>query len=174
MKRTLMNPTLLSLMLVALTELPGATPRQDLAAAVRDVSTTVTASERTHTRYLSLSAIPADRRKVAAAAVSLVLNSVSRSSRIVRPQPVNGTDGRLLRFSLRRYKLPSEVWEAMIAADPYWHIRTKVADPGTGQVREVFSDGGWVDLKMAAKLRNLTGSGGALVLKQAYTVVAFG
>ncbi|MCH8923980.1 MAG: hypothetical protein IIA67_12630 [Planctomycetes bacterium] len=163
MKRYLMNPTLLGLMLVALAELPGATPRHDLAAAVRDVSTNVTASERTHTRYLSLSAVPGDQRKEAVAAVSLVLNSVSRSSRIVRPQPVEGTDGRLLRFSLRRYKLPSEVWEAMVAGDPYWHIRTKVVDPRSGKTREVFSDGGWVDLEKAAKLRNLTGSGGALV-----------
>jgi len=134
-----------------------------LAMALHDVTTRVAPTERQHTRYLSLLAVDDERCESATAGVSLVLNSVSRARRIVRPAVVPGSGGRLLRISLADYKLPAELWEAALGSEPYWHLSTKVVDPRTGKPREVITDGGWVDLAAAAKLRLATGSAGAIV-----------
>src|SRR5262249_9493024 len=74
-----------------------------------------------------------------------------------------GTQGRLLRISLASYGIPPDVWEAIAAEDPYFHLRTTVLDPHTHRSKTVFTDGGWLDLATAAALRQATHSGGALL-----------
>ena len=69
----------------------------------------------------------------------------------------------MLRISLNGYGLPADVWEALAAGDPYFHLTTTVLDPRTGREKTVFTDGGWLDLALAAALRKLTGSTGAIL-----------
>lgn len=138
-------------------------PATELRLAVFDLANRVPAEARPVTRYLSLYAQPAQEREAARAVVSFVLNSISRADRIIVPSVVPGTDGRLLRISLERYQLPAEVWEALAGEDPYWHLRTKIIDPKSKRVREVFTDGGWLPLAEPARLRELSHSGGALL-----------
>ncbi|MBI2826379.1 MAG: hypothetical protein HYX69_17010 [Planctomycetia bacterium] len=141
----------------------GVTPAAELRLAVDDLSTRVAVTDRPVTRYLSLYAIPPARRRAAAAVASFGLNSVSHADTIAALDVVPGTEGRLLRFSLRRLRIDAAAWEAIAAEDPYWHLRTQVVDPNTGKVREVVTDGGWVGLVQAARLREMAASIGALL-----------
>lgn len=138
-------------------------PATELCAAYDDLRSNVAVARAVDTRYLTLYALPVERWADAAAVVSFVLNSVSRAAVVVRPQFVPGTDGRLLRLSLKDYGLPAEAWESIAGGDPYFHIKTTVLDPHTGQTKTVYSDGGWLDLETAAALRGLTHSGGAVL-----------
>jgi hypothetical protein len=144
----------------------GSTPASELRAALADLHQQPASLQAT-TRYVSLYNLPADRHEETAAVLSFVLNSASRSATIVRPAAVPGTS--LLRWNLVDYapqneelKEFSQAYEALIAAEPYWHLRTQVIDPRNGKKIEVFTDGGWVGLDPAAQLRALTVSGGAL------------
>lgn len=140
----------------------AASPASELQAALADLRG-LPPPVRRGARYLSLYNLAPAAWPDAAAVVSFVLNSLSRSAVIVRPQPVPGADGRLLRWSPADYGLDSAIYEALAGEDPYWHLRTKVIDPATGKTREVFTDGGWLDLAAAAESRALTGSGGVLL-----------
>ena len=51
----------------------------------------------------------------------------------------------------------------MAGEDPYFHLKTQVLDPGSRQVKTVYTDGGWLDLAEAAELRASTQSGGAIL-----------
>ncbi len=145
-------------------------PAREIEVAVADLRTNVAPADWPVTRYLSLYAIERGEWTRTAAAVSLVLNSVSRARSIVHPRPVPGTNGRMLRICWRAYDLPLEGWEALVSGDPYWHLRTQVVDPRTRRVREVITDGGWVGLAQAAELRAMTASAGA-VLRADYFLV---
>jgi hypothetical protein len=149
--------------LLLTTQACAATPASELRAVVDDVRNVPSAHAAKDLRYLSLYAIEPARRREAASIVSFVLNSVSRSRTIVSPQQVACGEGSLLRFSLADYALPPEAWEAIASEDPYWHLKTQVVDPQSRKVKTVFTDGGWIDLALAAELRTLTGSGGALL-----------
>jgi len=138
-------------------------PADELRAAVRDLEANVAPARCGDVRYVSFYNLPPAERMKAAAVFSLVLNSVSRADVIVRPQEVPQSEGRLYRFSLADYRLPREAWERLASQDPYWHLRTRVVAPTDGKPQLVFTDGGWVDLAAAARLRELTGSGGALL-----------
>ena len=147
-------------------------PAEDLVAATHDLETRVAAELRPHTRYVSFSNVPASERAEAAAALSFVLNSVSRADVIVRPTVVPASDERLWRISLADYALPADVWEFLASHDPYWHLRTQVVPPATTTTRNtktkptvqtVVTDGGWLDLSVAARLRELSHSSGALL-----------
>lgn len=139
------------------------TPASEVRAVLADLERHVVPEECSSTRYLSLHNLPRRDWPQAQAVVSFLLNSVSRSDRIVRPNLVPGSGGRLLRVSLREYGLPPELWELVASEDPYWHLRTEVIDPASGRTREVFTDGGWSDLRASSALRERTGSGGALL-----------
>lgn len=141
----------------------SATPAGEVRAALADLTANVAPAEWSSTRYLSLYNLPRRDWARPQAVVSFVLNSVSRSDRIVRLVVVPGSGGRLLRFSLYWYALPSELWESLASEDPYWHLRTRVIDPASGKPREVFTDGGWVGLEAGAALRARTQSGGAVL-----------
>lgn len=146
-------------------------PAEDLVAATHDLETRVAAELRPHTRYVSFANVPARERAEAAAALSFVLNSVSRADVIARPTVVPASDERLWRISLADYALPAEVWEFLASHDPYWHLRTQVVPPATTTrntktkpaVQTVVTDGGWLDLTVAARLRELSLSSGALL-----------
>lgn len=158
-------------------------PQGELRTALADLEARVPAEAWPTTRYLSAYALPPAEWPAAAAVASFVLNSVSRSELLVRPEVVPGTGGRLLRISLADYELPPELWERLASRDPYWHQRTRVVAPGAASLKQtvlaeaaeadertataepltVYTDGGWLDLAAAARLRNLTTSGGALL-----------
>lgn len=135
-------------------------PADDLHSALVDCDQ-VPAVQQPSVRYLSLYHVPPLERDGVAAACSLALNLVSRGPSLVRPQRVGES---LLRIDLAAYGIPPVVWEAMVSAgEPYWHLRTQALDPRTKQPATVYTDGGWVGLEDAARLRSLTGSGGAIV-----------
>lgn len=146
------------------------TPASELQAAMADLRG-LPPDVRRDVRYLSLYNLEPALWSEASGVVSFVLNSLSRSATIVRPQPVPGAGGRLLRWSPVDYGLEANVYESLAGEDPYWHLRTKVIDPASGPakgttksaVREVYTDGGWLDLATAAELRSQSGSGGALL-----------
>jgi hypothetical protein len=144
-------------------ELAAEGPAAELRAAVVDLETRVARERWSETRYLSLYAVPEARREAVARVASFVLNSVSRAESLARPEVVPGSEGGLLRIWLARYGLPAEAWESLVADDATWHLRTRVLDPRTGTEQEVVTDGGWVGLAEAAKLRAATGSAGALL-----------
>ncbi len=157
----------------------GQSPAAELSRAVADCET-LSVTERTSVRYLSLYALPVDRRAEGFAIASFVLNSLSRTRLIVAPRML---DDSLLRFTIADYtandtefKEWSTAWDELAKLDPYWHIRTEVIakpanlrpDPKPTDlkqvaVKQVTVDGGWVGLENAAKLKLLTGSQGALL-----------
>jgi len=133
-------------------------PADEVAAALADVRGLPAESWAT-TRYLTLYNLPAAEREETAAAVSYLLNAVSRTARIVRPNSL--ADGRLLRFDLQWYGLPAEVWEELIAdGEPYFHVAGN--DASTARAAKFLGDGGWLNQPQAAELRALTHSAGAI------------
>ncbi|MBX3411585.1 MAG: hypothetical protein KF708_02615 [Pirellulales bacterium] len=138
-------------------------PADELRAVLADLETHVPRVDWRETRYLSLHNLPRERWAETHAVVSFVLNSVSRSDRIVRPTIVPDRGGGLLRFSLADYGLPAEAWELLASEDPYWHLRSEVLDPASGKRKQVFTDGGWVGLEAGEALRAKTRSAGALL-----------
>ena len=161
------------------------TPASELRAAVADVER-LPADVRPGVRYLSLYAIPPERRAEATRVVSYTLNSLSRTRAIFQPTEITPT---LLRFSISNFVADgnefaawSAAWEKLVEADPYWHLPTEIAAssgpnnpthqaPTPAQaaqadriaVERVTVDGGWVGLEDAAKLRALTASTGAIL-----------
>ena len=102
-------------------------PASELAAALIDIEQ-IPAHDRRTTRYLSLYAIPADRRDEVAAVASYTLNALSRSRAIVPPNRITDT---LLRFHIEHYTTNKSetdqwlaAWEKIVDVDPYWHVRT--------------------------------------------------
>lgn len=138
---------------------PG--PADEARAAVEDLTRHVAKADWPDTRYLSLYNLPRDDWADTAAVASLVLNSVSRAELIAVPRAAPGSQGRLLRLSLEAYQLPPAAWEQLASGDPYWHLQTEVL--AGGKRLAVFTDGGWADLGAAARLRQLTGSAGAVL-----------
>jgi hypothetical protein len=155
----------------------------ELAAALADAEQ-LSRRDRATTRYLSIYAIPPDRRDEVAAVASYALNALSRSRAIVQPRRI--TDS-LLRFNIEHYTTNQTetdewiaAWEKIVEIDPYWHIRTEVlrprsniqgpTSPNTHRPRSldlgpetVTVAGGWTNLAAAARLQFLTGSAGALL-----------
>ena len=166
------------------------TPESELRAAVADVER-LPPEVRPGVRYLSLYAIPPERRAEAARVVSYTLNSLSRTRAIVRPDKITPT---LLRFSIstfvadgKEFAAWSAAWEKPVESDPYWHLPTEIAvSSGSNQPthqaptpttaaqaaapdataiksERVTVDGGWAGLEQAARLRAATTSAGAIL-----------
>jgi hypothetical protein len=142
----------------------AAGPASALAAAVDDLARNVTPAAWRTTRYVSFYPASERQRDEQRAVLAFVLNSVSRQARLIAPAVVDGTEGSLVRIDLDDFKLPAETWEALVAdREPYWHITADVLDPRTGKKTTVYTDGGWVNLDAARRLREATASGGAIV-----------
>lgn len=148
----------------------GMAPRAMLAAAVADAEA-APAKQRPELRYVSFANLPFGERALAAAALSLTLNSVSRASSIVRPAPVPDTQDALWRWRLSDYapraadrREFAAAYEGLAAEDPWWHVRAEPAsaDKRRAAPRPSLADAPWLDLALAARLRLLTGSRGAL------------
>jgi len=127
MHRRLFN----SLLLIAVTSVSalGQSPASELQAAVADLER-LPAETRPGVRYLSLLAIPDERRVEARRVVSYTVNALSRVRSITPPTAVSST---LLRLSISNYvgdgvefAAWSAAWERLAEADPYWHLRTEV------------------------------------------------
>lgn len=156
------------------------TPANAVRAAASDLES-LPAGVRSQTRYVQLTGAEEKDRVEQAQALSYLLNSISR----VRPITVGvrtGDGGRLVRVDLAAYadfRKPAAyqelfvAWEKLAEADPYFHLRTQVlvADNARGQqsaassatAKTVTTDGGWVDLAAAGKLKQLSTSFGALL-----------
>ncbi|RIK84410.1 MAG: hypothetical protein DCC68_01650 [Planctomycetota bacterium] len=151
-------------MLGASLPLLAANPASELAAAVDDLSRNVAAEGWRATRYVSVYHASERERAEQRAVLSFVLNAVSRSAKLVEPRVVDADGSTLVRIDLHDYKLPAEAWEALVAdREPYWHITTEALDPRTNKKTTVYTDGGWVGLDAARRLREMTASGGAIV-----------
>lgn len=140
----------------------GQNPAAELRVAIADLEANVPRSQWPAIRYLSAWNLDADRLRDYHRVASFVLNSVSRTANIVS-EPTRVPGRAVLRVDLARLGIPHDVWEKLVADECYWHIRTKVADPKTGKVQEVITDGGWVGLDDAARLRTMSASTGAVV-----------
>lgn len=140
----------------------GAGPNEALAAVEADL-TALPAIARPTARYAWLGNLPAGERTMAEAALGLAVNLASRRPRITRWQAAS-SDGSLWRLDLESVGWPVESWETVIreGGEPYFHLRTEVLEPGTGKRQVVFTDGGWLDLERAARVRAWTGSAGAV------------
>jgi hypothetical protein len=106
------------------------TPASELRAAVADAEQ-LPPDVRPGVRYLSLYAIPPERRAEATRVVSYTLNSLSRTRAIFQPTEITPT---LLRFSIsnfvadgREFAAWSAAWETLVESDPYWHLPTEIA-----------------------------------------------
>lgn len=152
------------LMLAALT----GSPAESAALAAADLAALPEAI-RPQTRYLSLYNVPPDREAEVATAASYMLNAVSRNRLVTQPELIHG--GQLLRVNLAAYadlKDPHGLqaihtaWENLAVVDPYYHLRTQVADEH-GKIQTVTVDGGWVGLDSANALKALSLSNGAVL-----------
>lgn len=135
-------------------------PRASLLAAAADA-----AQAGPGARYVSLYHVPPAERPAELAALGLAVNLVSRAAVIVQPVevPVPGRPAfELVRIDLGQLGIPLAVWESAIGSEPYWHLRTQILG-ADGKPQTVLTDGGWLDLEAAARLRAATASAGAIV-----------
>lgn len=156
------------------------TPAQAVAACC-EYAEALPAERRNQVRFVQLTAI--DEKGLAAQQVALnyILNAVSRSRIITRCELFGGC---IAVVDLNAYADATDggksfnelfaAWEKLAAHDFHFHIRTEIIDANekTGK-REVTVDGGWVGLDNAKKLRELTGSFGA-VLRVDYFIATVG
>ncbi len=186
-------------LLLCLTAL-AASPADEVRAAAADAEQ-MPAIERATTRYLTLYAVEPAERQQAIQVVGYTLNALSRTRAISLPTLVSPT---LLRFNIAQFTAHDDelhqwfaAWENLAAADPYFHLRTEVLaqKPADKAIRAatasttsplaprpsplaVTTDGGWVDLAAAARLRAATQSTGAILradyfIAQATTTPAY-
>jgi hypothetical protein len=149
---------------IAAWPLLAAGPASELAAAVDDLARNVEPRDWRTTRYVSFYHVAEKERAAQRAVLAYVLNSVSRAATLIPQRIAEGESTALVRIDLEDYKLPEETWEALVAdREPYWHLTTEVLDPATRKKTTVYTDGGWVGLEAARRLREMTGSGGAIV-----------
>ena len=154
--------------------LSAITPAEAVAAAVADLEQ-VPATRHSQTRYVMMPEPTIEARQAGGRVLGFVLNSISRSRTIRLPEPVD-PQWLLMRIDLAAYadlrqlKTYHELfaaWENLVQSDPYFHLRTQVTT-GT-KVETVSTDGGWVGLEHAKKLRDMTQSTGA-VLRADYVI----
>ncbi|HEX3658642.1 MAG TPA: hypothetical protein VHV55_22815 [Pirellulales bacterium] len=152
------------------------TPAEAVRAAVADIES-LPAAVRGQTRYLQLTTADEAQCVRQAKAISFLLNSISRARPLALPVRVED-GGRLVRVDLASYadfKKPGTyqelfgAWEKLAETDPYFHLRTQVLAAGERTPRTVTTDGGWVDVAAAARLKQMSTSFGA-VLRADYFV----
>jgi hypothetical protein len=153
-------------------------PADAVAAAARDLAS-IAPERQAQIRYLALPGGEAKDRQRNAQAIAFLLNSVSRTRTITRPEPLD-EQWQLLRIDLAAYAdfrqaatyhELFQAWEQLVEIDPYFHLRTQVS---TGvSVKTVTTDGGWTGLEAAARLKTLSRSFGA-VLRADYFVSQVG
>ena len=181
-----MQPRLRHIIAFTLAVLAGSlasaqTPATELAAALRDVKR-LPPQEAVNSRYLSLYAVPPEKRNELLRVASYALNALSRSRVIARPTQVTQT---LWRLRISDYATDhadvvawTKAWERLAQDDPYWHLRTEIAPqqvvtitrttnplavPSIDKTKIVTIDGGWVGVRNAGELRLATGSFGAIL-----------
>lgn len=146
----------------------AASPARDVADAVSFISAAPEA-ERAQIRYLALDHLPLDQRHEAALAVTHLANAVSRNRILFKPSTAD-LQLAYLRIDLSALADPknpqtfaevSAAWERLAEFDPRYHVRTNVAT--NKGVKAATVDGGWVGLANAARLREMTGSQGAIL-----------
>lgn len=134
----------------------GADPASEVRACLTDLRSQPLPQTQ---RYLTSYALPPELQATAPKALSLVLNSVSRSSRIAQPVRVTDT---LYRIDLAAYGIQPALWESLVSTqEPYWHTRAKERDR-YGKVIEVVRPGAWLPQAEFALLVQTSGSVGAV------------
>ena len=153
-------------LLIALSagEAEQVTPQAMLAAAVADLET-LPPEARPLTRYASFAHLPAPDRPAALAALSFVLNGVSRSAGIARPIVVPGTNDALVRWQIADYAVRDPdldeflaAYEALVREDVWFHVATDGKSSAAAP-----ADAPWLDPMLALRLRLLSASAGALL-----------
>lgn len=154
--------------LLSAVALLAASPAQDVAAAVSLLHFVEPAAQQ-QTRFLALSHIAPEHRHETAMAVTHLCNAVSRNRIIFKPTATDLTLAylRLDLAALSDPKSPASfgevlaAWEALTVNDPRYHVRTNVAT--TAGLQAVTVDAGHVGLANATRLREMTGSQGAIL-----------
>lgn len=137
-------------------------PRTAVASALADAKSLNPVEART-TRYISLYNVPNGERDAALKTLDFVANSIAGSANIRRARVVS-LDSGIVALDLAAYGINPVAYEAATSdGEPYFHITARVIDPRTGKPTTVRTDGGWVGLPNAAKLRAITGSGAPVV-----------
>lgn len=133
-------------------------PASELSTVAKDAAT-LPAHVAPFVRYVTQYNADPNTYATGRAALSLILNSVSRTSRIALPTPIAG--GRIQRVNLAAYGIDPALWESLISQEPYFHARGSVLGKD-GKPQAVYSDAGWCDLAEQATLKKLTSSTGAI------------
>lgn len=176
-----MNPLrpirLALLLLVFAARATGAQPApgSELHAAVADAAR-LPASVVCNARYLSLYAVPENRRDEVTRVTNYTLNALSRVRAMPLAVKVSPT---LLRIDASGYVADAKqldewttAWGALADQDSYFHLQTEVLDPISGSRRTVTVPGGWTNLADAERLQCLTGSHGALIRADQFVYLA--
>lgn len=99
-----------------------ASPQTALAAALTDARA-LSADAAARTRYLDLSALPADYREEAAKVGDFQINTLSRESQLIKLRRVSAD---LLAVVLDDYRLDPKTWEKFAHIDPYFHVQIEL------------------------------------------------
>lgn len=153
------------------------TPASELAAALSHCET-LPPSVQPGAFYLTLYSIAEADRQEAARVVSYAINAISRSRVITPPQWISDTLGVVyLPYYAPTAKDYSEFYNAkekLGDGDATFHIRTQVSTDvhRLGKsIRTVTTDGGWIGLQAAQRLKHLTRSN-VPILRADYFVAA--
>ena len=134
----------------------ASSPAAAVVAAHRDAAA-LPVQSRLHVRYLSLHAIPADRRKEFLQTLNFHVNGLSREAELALVRPI-GPD--LVALQWPDYGWEPGVWERLAGADPYFHQKIKLASdtvlrtvwPGGKQAGEEFAPGIYREPRKAGSL----------------------
>lgn len=115
--------TVLSLLLAGL--LAGS-PAADVTAAAGDLAKYGADEDKPHVRYLSRPpGSTVEEWTDLKVAISVHVNSLSRSANLVKPVLVRGD---LLRIDIRDYRWKAATWEKLASVEPYYTVRRKIGD----------------------------------------------
>lgn len=129
------------------------TPDSSVRFAAADLAT-IPESERKYIRYLSLYNIPKEKRREYGAAISFMVNSLSRRKRIFIPVFVGNSDETVVRLQIDRYEWNPEAWEELAAkgsgvrpfSEPYFHTSKAVKHATPVKKTKVIETEEWVPI----------------------------
>lgn len=132
-------------LLMMLSLLLQPSPASELHAAHQDLLS-LPPTERIHVRYLTLYAVPAERREDLRDVCNFWLNSLSRRRTMTRTVGVSET---VVRFDLRDYALPTAAWESLASGrgyefKPLWQTTAKTAADPIGTVTPILRADAWL------------------------------
>lgn len=127
---------------------PATSPAGEVLAALADARR-LPADQARQTRYLTLYAVPAERRAEFAKVLAFHVNSLSREADLVAPRRITAT---LVAVELDNYGWAGTTYGPLATIDPWFHA--KATDGRT----ETLIHAPWLPVQAIAELATLTGS----------------